>query len=277
MLGMSSTLGLSTDFIMDIKFKYQGCTLENLEAIALMKAAKAPQPFEVDLGKLIDIKVIDSQKLFKLSVEQQNPALANLAFKLATTEKKEFKVVVKAPTSAKVSKKQEPVTKTQAVDIVDYLNRKSCYRNAGATLLLHFCATTESRAIRDIAVEFANKCLSEYKIDPRSVVFRGFTKTKTGLLEPIETHSAVIRRDSFHVSPLYIALRAGLTYCDNNGLLSIRQQYSNGSHSENASAKADLMRRMFYTFKLTGKGNEVKETWGDMEAYLVKFFNSRHA
>lgn len=79
---------------MDIKFKYQGCTLENPEAAALMKAAKAKQPFEIDLETLIDVKIMDSDKLFSLSVEQKSSALASLAFKLATSEKQLLNILL---------------------------------------------------------------------------------------------------------------------------------------------------------------------------------------
>jgi hypothetical protein len=259
---------------MDIKFKYQGCTLENPEAAALMKAAKAKQPFEIDLETLIDVKIMDSDKLFSLSVEQKSSALASLAFKLATSEKatpKYSALVKNKPSTKKLETSKDPL------DIVEEINKSVSYRSAGAALLLHLCTTTDYRAIRDIAVEFVNKCSSEYRIKSTSAVYRGFKKNANKVFEPTELSPETPRRDSFYVCPLYISLRSGLLYCDSNGLLSLRQQYSCGSRREDASSKAEAMKRMFYTFKLTDKGNQVKEMWGDIETYLVNFYKSRQA
>jgi hypothetical protein len=258
---------------MDVKFKYRGCTLEDPEAMALMKAAEAKQPFEIDLETVIGFNVMDSDKLFSLSVDQKSSALASLAFKLATSEKA-------TPHYSSLVQKKSDKNKSNIIkstlDIVEELNKSICYRSVGAALLLNLCSTTKYRAIRDIAIEFVNKCYSDYKIKSTSIVYRGFKKNSDKTFDPIELNSGVNRRDSFYVCPLYISLRSGLLYCDHNGLLSVSQQYSCGSRRENASSKAETMKRMFYTFKITDKGNEVKETWGDIENYLVKFYKSRH-
>lgn len=261
---------------MDIKFKYKDISLENTEAAALMKAT-TPQPFEIDLSPLIGVSVVDSQNLFKLSVEQGSSTLAELAFKMASSQKEttKFKVLVDKPKKVTAEKKQLVKT-NDAYDIVETLNSSLCYRNIGAALLLFHCVTTNSRAIRDIAIEFVNNCKNEYKIKRTSVVYRGFRLNPDNDLEPIELNSSVKRKDSFHVCPLYIALCSGREFCEENGLLTIRKQYSIGSRKEDAGPQADLMRRMFYSMKLSDKGYEVKQLWGDMETYFTKFFNSRH-
>jgi hypothetical protein len=272
---------MSMDFSMDFNFNYGGMTLDKPEAAALLQASspKGTKPFEIDLSKLIDVRVVDSNKLFKLSVDQQNPALASLAFKLATanvptTPKATHKVVITdkepVPSSTGLMLGMEPL------EIIADLNKSACYRSVGTAVLLHYANTVDSRAMRDIASEFVNDCLTTHKMKKTSIAFRGFTQGSGGKLEPIDNAPKIPRRDTYPVSPVYISLREGLIYCERHGLLSIRQNYSVGSLRSDASPLAEKLKRMYYTFKLTDKGNEVKEYWGDMESFIVKFFKSRH-
>jgi len=272
---------MSMDLSMDFNFNYGGMTLDKPEAAALLQASspKGTKPFEIDLSKLIDVRVVDSNKLFTLSVDQQNPALASLAFKLATanvptTPKATHKVVItdKEPVPSSTSR----MLGREPLEIIADLNKSACYRSVGTALLLHYAHTSDPRAMRDIASEFVNDCLTTHKMKKTSIAFRGFTQGSGGKLEPVDNAPKIPRRDTYPVSPIYISLREGLIYCERHGLLSIRQNYSVGSLRSDASPLAEKLKRMYYTFKLTDKGNEVKEYWGDMESFIVKFFKSRH-
>lgn len=264
------------DFAMNFSFNYGGQTLNKPEADALFQAATSSrsQPFEIDLSKLIDVRVVDSNKLFELSVYQHNPTLASLAFKLATaTPAPAIKAPIKAPTT-----KKSPASLLKpgnADDIIADLNKSACYRSVGAALLLQYADLETPKVMRDTAVEFANDCLTTHKVKPSSIVYKGFTLTNLGLA-PTDISPDVPRRATFHVSPVYLSLREGLAYCEHNGLLSIRRHYSSGSHRTDVHPIAEKLKRMYYTFVLTDKGAEVKESWGDMETFIVKFFKNRH-
>lgn len=271
---------MSMDFLMDFNFNYGGMTLDKPEAAALLQASSSDtQLFEIDLSKLIDVRLADSDKLFKLSVDQQNPALASLAFKLATANvptmpKAAHKVVItdKAPVPSSTSR----MLGMEPLEIIADLNKSACYRSVGTALLLHYANSSNLRAMRDIASEFVNDCLTTHKIKKSSIAFRGFTQSPDGKLEPVNNGPNIPRRNTYPVSPIYISLREGLIYCERHELLSIYQNYSVGSLRANSSPTAEKLKRMYYAFKLTDKGSQVKEYWGDMESFIVKFFKSRH-
>ncbi len=68
---------------MNFKFKIGDTTLDNNEAKALLSAAGRDASIVVDIAEHIDPAMIDSKKLFSISVETKNPTLASLAARFA--------------------------------------------------------------------------------------------------------------------------------------------------------------------------------------------------
>jgi len=70
---------------MQVKFEIAGIQLKESEAKTLLSIGTEAPTLTVDLMDHVDAKLLDSSKLFNLSIEKKHPELASLAAKLAIT------------------------------------------------------------------------------------------------------------------------------------------------------------------------------------------------
>ena len=72
---------------MDFHFRFNGTPLQHEEARALLQATKKDEKksLTIDLEKIIDMKVLDSRKLFDIALKEKTPHLAHVAFQLGAT------------------------------------------------------------------------------------------------------------------------------------------------------------------------------------------------
>ena len=70
---------------MQVKFEIAGIQLKESEAKTLLSIGSEAPTVTVDLMDHVDTKLLDSSKLFSLSIEKKHPELATLAAKLAIT------------------------------------------------------------------------------------------------------------------------------------------------------------------------------------------------
>ena len=68
---------------MQVKFEIAGIQLKESEAKTLLSIGSEAPTVTVDLMDHVDTKLLDSSKLFSLSIEKKHPELATLAAKLA--------------------------------------------------------------------------------------------------------------------------------------------------------------------------------------------------
>lgn len=276
---------MSITLLMDFQFNLRGTALEHREASALLQAStpKTKQPFSIDLEKLIDVKILDANKLFSMSVEQQNPVLASLAVKLAMENKKTPTTKLAFTSKKKTTKlvatpvKTPPkkVTKTTD-DIIDYLLTHSSYRCCGAAMLLLKGDTQEWQALRDIAISVVNEAADDLKLPLSSPLFKGFTlDAVTDTLVPIESNQATRRCDTYYVSPLYLSLRSGLMFCLEHDLVRISENWTTGSRNEEYNEKSGHLKRRYYVYKLTEFGDKLCSIWSDMDKYFYNYYTPK--
>ncbi len=271
---------------MDFQFNLRGTALEHREASALLQAStpKTKQPFSIDLEKLIDVKILDANKLFSMSVEQQNPVLASLAVKLAIENKKTptTKLAVaskkKATTKIVATPVKTPPKKAAKTtdDIIDYLLMHPSYRCCGAAMLLLRGNTKDWQAIRDVAISVVNEAADDLKLPLSSPLYKGFTlDAETDTLIPIESNQATRRCDTYYVSPMYISLRAGLMFCIEHNLVSISENWTIGSRNEEYNEKSGHLKRRYYLYKLTELGEKLCSSWSDMDKYIYNYYTPK--
>lgn len=243
-------------------YTLKGNALTKDEAAALVEASSST-PVEIELSSVLNLRKVDSSKLFKLSVEKKSPELASLAWKISVNE---------APNSPKLTKSGvEVVTVRKAPDkLLEDLHKVNGLWGAGAAMILSSCSNGEWWTLRQVATYWVNNI----EVNPRSVVYQGF-EIINGAWTPKELRSGVDRRDTFHVAPMYICLRDALNWLMENGLVDRTKNVSRGSTNPNASASTQAMSRIYYAVRLTDRGQELMEMWGDVDQFIKNAFECR--
>jgi len=243
-------------------YTLKGNALTKDEAVALVEASSTT-PIKIELSSVLNLRKVDSAKLFKLSVEKKSPELASLAWKISVND---------APKATKLTKSgAEVVTVRKAPDkLLEDLHRVNGLWGAGAAMILSSCSNGQWWTLRQVATYWANNL----EVNPRSVLYQGF-EIMNGSWEPKELRSGVDRRDTFHVAPMYICLRDALGWLMQNDLVERTKNVSRGSSNANASASVQAMSRVFYAVKLTERGQELIELWGDSDQFIKNAFESR--
>lgn len=260
---------------MNFQFLLQGTPIEKEEAAALLKATKGSDEecFPIDLEKVIDLKVLDGRTLFELAVEKRIPDLASLAFKIANPSSKAHSK--SAPRKInRGQKKQTAVRALSAEDVIESLNKSSSYWAVGAAALLMETNEDEWTTMREVAVRLVNELDKQKSVPKNSILFKGFTRTSNGL-EPIDNSKDVERKDTFHVSPLYIGLRQGLIWCVQKNLIEQKSLISVSPTTENSNK--GTMSRIFYRIRATEAATDVVSLWADLPNYVETFYRSRLA
>lgn len=267
---------------MNLHFRLQGTLLEPQEAAALLTAANkgANTIPEIDLDKVINIDKLDSASLFKMSVETNNKDLASLAWKISvaqqdtTGKKPTFK---KTPTRVK---KYESTPQQTIEELIEHIASSTSYPCVGMAMLLQMTNENSSTTIRKTAVHYVNKIWEDGLLIKRphnqgtSKFFRGFKPTGDGWV-PLILQPGIVRKDTFHVSPIYIALREGLLLGVREGIFEQSSVISWGaSQNKESNTKPGVskMSRVFYNITKTNKGSEMYSKWGDIDEYIKKAF-----
>lgn len=264
---------------MDIQFSLHGAPLLLAEAEALIQNSRnVKKPLEIDISNYLDVTDLDSSNLFELAVKTKNQDLASLAFKISVSKNKLTKPEQdkKKPKNTIVNiipyKNSERKLKSKVEDIIFELNKSNSYPMIGAAMILKMVSMKEETTIRETAMWIANTMWEKNDTIQSSKFFKGF-EFVGGKLEPIHLRSGIARRHTFHVSPIYISLREGLTYCLEQGLVTSRKRLSTGSYKD-GSPRVDVMQRVYYSFKKTEKGRELINLWADLDDYIYNSFCS---
>lgn len=259
---------------MNFQFLLQGTPIEKEEAAALFKATRSSKDdcYPIDLEKVIDMKVIDSKKLFELAVEKKIPDLASLAFKVSLASNGSNSAP-RRRSANRNARRMSKVRSSAPEEIIDLLNRTSSYWATGAASILLETSSTEWCTLREIAVSIVNTLDKQARIPRNSVLFRGFIQTENGW-EPQDISDGVQRKDTYPVSPVYIGLREGLIWCVKNNLV---EQKSLMSVSPTQEGNKGTMSRIFYKIKATESANEVVALWADLPNYIESFYRARRS
>jgi hypothetical protein len=262
---------------MNFQFCLKGTPIDQNEAAALLTATRGAnkKPLDIELSNLLDFNTVDSKKLFELAVENNNQALASLAWKVSVDQKQDRPQLQQ--TQIALPKKIKQVVSTSAdtsIDnLIDKMAQSTSHPFVGAAMLLKAANDKEWITLRETALSFANTMWAVPTVSRNSRFFRGLTLNK-GKLTTLDLSSGVPRRQTFHVSPLYISLREGLVFCIKEGLVEQRRMLSTGctDKSRVVSTAISQMKRMYYKVRLTNKGRELCSHWGDIEYYIAQQF-----
>lgn len=264
---------------MNFKFTYQGTPLDSTEAAALVTAVQGTKPLSIELGKLVDKRKLSSKTLFDLAVREAKPELANLAWKISVGKDSASPLRVLEDVKQAKPKPAAQINRLSQDAIIDKILCSKSYWAAGAALLISNLDTAGWTTMRNVATSFANHCYELNLVPTNSVLYRGFRKTKENEYEPIDLAKGVVRRESFHVSPIYIGLREALIFCQEQGLVETRSSVSTGYSTGEPSNQTGpgLLSRVFYEIRLSEKGEALQKTWEDAEDYAIAVFKSRSA
>lgn len=262
---------------MTIQFLLQDLPLNRNEVLALMEpeADASQKPIKIELSEFIVGSFPDSQKLFEMAVKNNNKGLVDIAWKIAMTkdnEKTKPSHKTPSPTKATTVKASERIYESSNVeDLIEKLNSHQSGWATGAAMLLRETSRGEWKTLKEIACDFVN----ENTFNPSSTNYRGFELNRyNGLYEPRELRTGVERKNTFHVSPLYIGLREGLTWCKKNNLVQQKSAISYGSNSR-VNDSAGQMQRVFYKIKANERGEQLVKLWADIDDYILNFCKSR--
>lgn len=265
---------------MDIQFSLHGAPLLLSEAEALIQSSRnIKKPLEIDISDYFDVSDLDSNNLFELAVKTKNQDLASLAFKISVSKSKPSKSLQSQKKTANTIvniipyKNNERKLKSNVEDIIHELNKSSSLAMIGAAMILKMVSRKDETTIRETAIWTVNTMWEKGGNVQHSKLFKGF-EFMGGKLEPIHLRHGIERRHTFHVSPIYIGLREGLSYCLQNGLVTSRKRLSTGSYKDKPHG-AEQMQRVYYSFKKTEKGEELINLWADLDAYIYKGFCSQ--
>lgn len=266
---------------MNFQFRLGGVPLETSEAAALLNmsngSSKAPV---IDLETLIGHDALDAGKLFEMAVSKQDQSLASLAWKISIQQQN--KTTTKKPETPKLKVVRTAHSDLEDLEeIIEYLNNSSSYSAMGVAMLLRAASRKEWITLRATAIQFANQMwsssLTKKGFAMNSKMFRGFEFTN-GSLSPVDLSSGVERRNTFHVSPMYIALREGLIYCKQQNLVEQEKCVSVGApYATKKSPQADSTRRIYYRIKASERGKELTSMWADLDRYIEKTFELQAA
>jgi hypothetical protein len=261
---------------MNFQFCLKGNPIEPNEAAALLTVTRgvSKKPFEIELSTLLDFKTVDSKKLFELAVKNNDQALASLAWKVSMDQTQH------RPKSQKTTETKPKQTvfihdNTNVDEIIHKIVQSTAYPFVGAAMILKAASDKEWITLRETALMFANNMWAVPNVSRSSRFFRGLT-VENGKFTTLDQSAGVPRRMTFHVSPLYISLREGLIYCIKEGLVEQRRMLSTGCTDKQKVVSLSIakMKRMYYKVRLTPKGQELCNQWGDMEDYIVRQFTA---
>jgi hypothetical protein len=253
---------------MTFQFLLNGTPLEQSEAATLIKTVKNSRSAPtIELSEVFDRSKLDSKSLFELAVDKGSQELASLAWKIS---------VGKSTKPVKRSGRVVPQTTWEGPEaMIEALHKSASYWAVGAAMILHyFSEDNEWSTLRKIATYYVNDIdMSDNKVPHDSVLYKGFQfSDEKEEFEPVVLRQGIDRKLTFHVSPMYLSLREGLNWCSKNGLVEQKSQVSYGSLDGSAGTE---MQRVYYSIRLTQRGQDVIELWADAYNYITNFFAAR--
>ena len=253
---------------MTFQFLLNGTPLEQGEAATLIKTVRNSRSTPtIELSEVFDISKLDSKALFEIAVTMGSQELASLAWKISVGK------------PAKKMKAGRPATQKTVWEgpeaLIDELHKSQSYWAVGAAMILnYFSEFNDWNTLRKIAIFYVNDIdASNNKVPHDSILYKGFTwSEELGNFDPVVLRAGVDRKDTFHVSPMYLSLREGMNWCMKNGLVEQKSQMSYGSLD---GASGNTMQRVYYNLRLTKRGQDVSLLWADSNEYILNFFASR--
>jgi hypothetical protein len=257
---------------MILEFTLGDLPLDKSEVSALFSVTDKQPTISVDITKHVDQALFDSKKLFNLSVQQRNPQLATLAAKLAIYKPAKPRRSYRK-TGYKAANQQEvnPLSIDEALNM--FMTNQSL-KTTGAAMLLLMCSKGDKATLKQTAAAMVNM-LDHRLLTPSADCFRGFHRNEMGFYEPTLREPGVARSACYHTSPMYTALRDGLSLLVRSGLATMEEKTSVGSETKELVGQAQLLRRKVYHVGLTDTGIQVVHMWGDVEDYIDNFWTKR--
>jgi hypothetical protein len=251
---------------MDLKFAFHGIPLKESEAAVLFQTmgGKSKEQF-FDLSNVFNLSSADAPTLFQCAVETKSEALATLAYKVGsitvTQKRTEPQEKPKVTTTA-------PQVTLSVEDIIDKINTTNARWAVGvAMLIVRGSQEKDWATVKQTACHFVNTL----KAPIDSNLFKGFTfDNKKNVYVPRVWNAGVNRKDTFHVSPVYMALMCGFRWCEQNDLIQKQRRLS--EPGEHADPRYASMQRVYYRYKLTEKGDALADTWADAMTYVKNYY-----
>jgi hypothetical protein len=253
---------------MTFQFLLNGTPLEQGEAATLIKTVRNSRSTPtIELSEVFDISKLDSKALFEIAVTMGSQELASLAWKIS---------VGKPTKKLKAGRPAAQKTVWEGPEaLIEELHKSQSYWAVGAAMILdYFSEFNDWNTLRKIAIFYVNDIdASNNKVPHDSILYKGFTwSEELGNFDPVVLRAGVDRKDTFHVSPMYLSLREGMNWCMKNGLVEQKSQMSYGSLD---GASGNTMQRVYYNLRLTKRGQDVSLLWADSNEYILNFFASR--
>ena len=256
---------------MQVKFEIAGIQLKESEAKTLLSIGTEAPTVTVDLMDHVDAKLLDSSKLFNLSIEKKHPELASLAAKLAIASPSipQKKQVRNRHTISKLA-----VKKISLDEALDQLCNYRSLKNVGAAMIVDSLVGGKCLTIREIAVKQVN-ALWNQDVDVQSEIFSGFKRVQ-GEFKPFvaKPQKGLI---TYHSSPVYGALRDGTAFLKQTGFVKVEDSVEYGSADKKLTGTENHLQRKVYRLELTEAGSVLADTWGDLDKFILKFWNTRKA
>lgn len=259
----------------ELTFTLGKTKLNQSEAKALLSATSSPTKITIDILNHIDPNLVDSKKLFSLSVEKKNPELASLAARFAIegielSKRRRLSTEIKRISDIKPSRAIE-----RASDAIAELNEMNGMKSLGAAMLLASLAKGQERTLRQIAVSIVNELAFKGEVSADSACFRGFMKDGDDNYKPIDKRPGIDRSECFHTSPVYTSLREGLSLLMSWGMIKTTKTTDFGSKSGNEEGNLKLLRRTVYNVELTELGIKASEQWADINKFISHRWSQR--
>ena len=76
---------------------------------------------------------------------------------------------------------------------------------------------------------------------------------------------------------MYGALRDGTAFLKQTGFVKVEDSVEYGSADKKLTGTENHLQRKVYRLELTEAGSVLADTWGDLDKFILKFWNTRKA
>jgi len=256
---------------MQVKFEIAGIQLKESEAKTLLSIGSEMPSVTVDLMDHVDTKLLDSSKLFNLSIEKKHPELASLAAKLAITSPT---IKKRKQNRGRHTISQMEVKKITLDQALEELCTYKSLKNVGAAMVVHSLSYGKASTIREIAVNQVND-LWDRDVEAQSELFAGFKRVQGQFMPFVAKPQKGLL--TYHSSPVYGALREGTAYLKQAGFIKVEEQIEFGSADKELKGTENHLQRKVYRLELTESGQVLADTWADVDQFILNFWNTRKA
>ena len=256
---------------MQVKFEIAGIQLKESEAKTLLSIGSEAPTVTVDLMDHVDTKLLDSSKLFSLSIEKKHPELATLAAKLAITSPS---IKKRKQNRGRHTISQMEVKKITLDQALEELCTYKSLKNVGAAMIVHSLSFGKACTIREIAVNQVND-LWDRDVEAQSELFAGFKRVQGQFMPFVAKPQKGLL--TYHSSPVYGALREGTAYLKQTGFIKVEEQIEFGSADKELKGTENHLQRKVYRLELTESGQVLADTWADVDQFILNFWNTRKA